>query len=447
MNFILLLSDEHNPFFSGSYGNRDVATPNMDRLAAMGTVFENTYCPSPLCLPSRSAFMAGKRVHEIQTYSNCNLNLNTSTVSYAEELKKQGVYCVHIGKTDVFRNGDELGFDEMIMPDDRALPGDTEHRRNPLNCRIGSHERADGFGPREDAFKKDVQCFDEAICWLREKAPKIDKPWVLSINVLAPHFPHFAPPEFWEQYQGAEDFPMLGKAEESAGHPYAKSLRDHFEADLFTDEQVQGLRRGYYAAISFLDHQLGRLMDETDFESTNLAYASDHGEMLGKFGMWWKCSMYEDSLRVPLIAAGPDFAKNLRVQTPADLHDLRAAIFQSLETQQPASWLGDPLQQLPQNDPERVVFSEYHGHGTPGSSFMIRRGDWKYLWHHNAPSQLFNLADDPDERHNLAKQQAGALEYLHGELLKICDPEKEHQRAEEFIEQQLQIIEGKSHAV
>lgn len=447
MNFILLLSDEHNPKFCPPYGDGRIATPNLDRLAATGTVYENATCPSPLCLPSRSAFMAGKRVHEIQTYSNCNVDLDTSTPSYADELTRQGVHCVHIGKTDVFRDGAELGFDEMILPDDRALPGDTEHRRNPLNSREGSATRADGFGPREDAFQNDVLCIDEAVRWLREEAPKLDKPWVLSVNILAPHFPHFAPPAFWEKYDGAEDFPRFGKNENSAEHPYARSLRDHFEAHLFTDEQIQGLRRGYYAAISFLDDQLGRLMARTDFKTTNLAYASDHGEMLGKFGMWWKCSLYEDSVRVPLIAAGPGFAEGLRVQTPVDLHDLRAAIFQTLETRQPEGWQGTPLQELPQNDPQRVVFSEYHGHGTPGSSFLIRKGDWKYLWHHNAPAQLFNLAEDPEELNNLAGDHSDKQTELHRELLSICDPETEHRRAEDFIERQLEMIEGQQYAV
>jgi len=98
-NVVLLMSDEHNPFYSSVYGHPFVHTPNMERLARSGSVFLNAYCPSPLCLPSRSAFMAGKRVHELQTYSNCNLNLNPRHPSYASVLSQQGVHITYIGKT------------------------------------------------------------------------------------------------------------------------------------------------------------------------------------------------------------------------------------------------------------------------------------------------------------------------------------------------------------
>ncbi|MCC2687030.1 MAG: hypothetical protein K0R75_3929, partial [Paenibacillaceae bacterium] len=91
-NMIILMSDEHNPFYSSVYGHPFIQTPNMQRLAAMGTVYRNTYSPSPLCLPCRSAFMAGRRVHEIETYSNCNVNLNPNFPSYGKVLSDQGVH-------------------------------------------------------------------------------------------------------------------------------------------------------------------------------------------------------------------------------------------------------------------------------------------------------------------------------------------------------------------
>lgn len=147
-NVIILMSDEHNPFFSSIYGHPVVQTPNMERLAQMGTVYKNTYCPSPLCMPSRTTFITGKRVHETQAYSNCNINLNPEFSSYGKELAKQGVYTVFIGKTDVHANGKDLGFSEMIMPGDRELPGDVNFCRRPLSIRQGAGARADKFGPK-----------------------------------------------------------------------------------------------------------------------------------------------------------------------------------------------------------------------------------------------------------------------------------------------------------
>jgi choline-sulfatase len=442
------MSDEHNPLFSEPYGNASVGTPNMQKLARRGVVYENAYCPSPLCMPSRSAFIAGKRVHQLQTYSNCNLLVDPSPFSFGAALAQQDVYTAYIGKTDVYAPGENLGFCEMIRPGNRKLPGDSHHRRNPVRIRDGSRARASGYGPKENAGSHDVHCVDDAMNWIRGPASIMKTPWILVVNVVAPHFPHFASPEFWDIYSGVDDSPSHGLECESAQHPYADAIRRHFETQYFTEEHVLGLRRGYFACITFVDDLLGRLMEAlTDAgmdRTTNIAYTSDHGDMLGKFGMWWKCSLYEDAVRIPMIAAGPDFAVNRRVSTPVDLHDLQAALFAASGADQPTGYLGNPLQNISENDNNRIVFSEYHGHGAPGSSYMVRSRDWKYIQYTGASPQLFNLADDPDELTNLADVRKDVALELDNELRGICSPERENERAESFIELQLSAIEKSS---
>ena len=213
----------------------------------------------------------------------------------------------------------------------------------------------------------------------------------------------------------------------------------------YTEEQMRGLGLGYLACVSFVDHQLGRLMKALEAaglrDTTNVVYASDHGDMLGKFGMWWKCSLYEDAVRTPLIARGPDFGVGQRVRTPVDLHDLRASLFAATATEQPSGWLGEPLQSMPANDANRVVFSEYHGHGAPGSSYMIRQGRWKYIHYTEVPSQLFDLDNDPDELRNLANADEGTVAQMEDELRRICSPGLENDRAEQFINEQLKTFE------
>jgi choline-sulfatase len=438
-NMIILMSDEHNPFYSSVYGHPFIQTPNMQRLAAMGTVYRNTYSPSPLCLPCRSAFMAGRRVHEIETYSNCNVNLNPNFPSYGKVLSDQGVHTVHIGKTDVYDRAENMGFSELKLSGNRKLPGDTSFVRVPLFVKKGAASRANGFGVKEEAFRADTKSVDEGIRWLNETAPTLSTPWVLVVQVVNPHFPQWNTQEFWDMYP-EEDLPKYGKECESGNHPYARDLKDHFELDAFTEEQARGIRRGYYGNVTFVDRQLGRLIDLAEerglLESTNLVYTSDHGEMLGKFGLWWKCSLYEDSARVPLIAAGPGFTAGKVVETPVDLLDLQAAMFMATGAKRPADWSGTPLQQIPDNDPERVVFSEYHGHGTRSGAFLIRKGDWKLIYCMKAPHLLFNLKDDPDELKNVfAEHPRKALE-LEAELRKICNPEAVNRRAHEFQVQQ-----------
>jgi len=450
-NVLIFMSDEHNPRYSSVHGHPVVQTPNLARLAREGTVYENAYCPSPLCLPSRSAFMAGRRVHQLQTYNNCNLHLDPSPPSYGAVLAAQGVHTAYVGKTDVYAPGDELGFSEMMLPVDRRLPGDTNHRRTPLAIRTGAAQRANGYGPRPDGGASDRLKVDAAVEWLTTVAPALDVPWLLTVNVSNPHFPQYVTPDLWALYppdgllSAGEHLPAHGPDCASANHPYARDLRDHFECDLFSEEQARGLRCGYLGCVTFVDRQLGRLLAALEQggqrEVTDVIYTTDHGEMLGKFGMWWKCSLYEDSVRVPCIAAGPSFRAGVRVRTPVDLHDVQAAAFNSLGAERPADWAGTPLTEIPANDPQRVVFSEYHGHGTRASAYMIRRDKWKYIHYVAAPDQLFDLEADPEELENVHAAHPTIVSELAQALAAICSPEEENARAEAFIEAQLAELE------
>jgi choline-sulfatase len=441
---LILKSDEHNPFISSIHAHPFVQTPNLDRLAARGVVFENTYCPSPLCMPSRSSFVSGRRVHEIRTYSNCNI-LSYDYPTYGRVLADRGVHTVHVGKTDFYNVHSELGFSETILPQDRASGGDIHIRRNPLHIREGSRSRANGYGVEPENFRQDIACTDAAIEWLSTRGKEMGKPWTMDLNLVRPHFPHRTTQELWDLYAEHADLPHHGGDERSANHPYARDLRAHFETDFFTEEQTRGLRRGYYGCVSFIDQQLGRVLDaleETGLaENTVVAYTSDHGEMLGKFGMWWKCSLYEDSVRVPLVIAGPGFSSGTRTRTPVDLLDLQATLFRANGAERPEDWSGVPLQDIPENDPERLVFSEYHGHGTRASAYMVRKGDWKFIYNCEGPMQLFNLAKDPNELKNLHGAEPKTARFMALDLRTFCDPTKENERVEETIAKQIAAFE------
>ncbi len=445
-NFVLLMSDEHNPKISSIHAHPRVQTPNLDRLAARGTVFENTYCPSPLCMPCRSAFMSGQRVHQIQCYNNCNV-IPFEYPSYGQSLGAQGIHTVYIGKADVYRPTRDLGFSEVIGSGDRTPPGDTNISRKPLAIRTDGAGRAGGYGPKENnPFADDDQLVNLALDWLAKRPAELDKPWVLVLNIGRPHFPNYVTQALWDQYAGGDDLPAYGREAVSANHPYAQDLRAHFQTEQFSEADIRGLRRGYLGCVTYVDQQVGRVMDAIDraglADSTTFAYTSDHGDMLGKFGLWWKCSLYEDSARVPLLVAGPGFAPKTRVRTPVDLHDLRATLFRSTGSTQPAEWVGAPLTSIAANDPDRPVFAEYHGHGTRASGYLLRKGDWKLLYYPEAPHQLFNLAEDPEELNNLAEKHPEKRRELEKDLRAVCDPEAENQRTEAFIQRQLAAIKA-----
>ncbi|ANE45907.1 hypothetical protein SY83_05930 [Paenibacillus swuensis] len=443
-NSIVMISDEHNPLYSSVYGHPYIRTPNMERLRDQGTVYRHAYCPSPLCSPSRSAFMSGKRVHELQNYSNCNLGIPSDAPTYGDVLREQGVYTAYFGKTDVYAPGEQLGFSEMHYSKDRPVPGDAHFGRRPLSIRKGAAQRADGYGVKQDAFNNDLKVMDAALRWLDEVSPTIQSRWCLTINLVNPHFPQWNTSPYWDLYPQAADLPAWGRDEESARHEYARDLRGHFETDLFTEEQIRGLRRGYAGNVAFVDDQLGRLLDKMEAQgllnTTQIIYTSDHGEMLGKFGMWWKCSLYEDSVRIPCLAAGPGYAKAAEVTTPVDLHDVQASLFHAAQVPRPASWVGEPLQTIAAQDEDRVIFSEYHGHGTRSGAYMIRKGAWKLIYYMEAPHQLFHLSEDPDERRNVYEAHPDKAQELEEELRRICSPERENERAHEFQKNQLESL-------
>ena len=442
-NTIVLMSDEHNPLFSQPYGHPFVSTPNMTRMARMGTVFTNAYCPSPLCMPSRSAFLSGRRVFDLQTYGNCNV-FQVETPSYGRVLADQRVHTVHVGKTDVYTRAATLGFSEMILPGDRAQPGDVYVSRVPLDVQKDAEGRSGGYGVTSNALVNEARPMNKALEWLETSAPKLKQPWTLAINIVKPHFPHNVTQELWDMYAEHADLPRYGGNAESGRHPYALDLRRFFGTDTFDERQIRNLRRGYYGCVTWMDRQLGRLLDALEnagrLRDTVVAYTSDHGEMLGKFGLWWKRSLYEDSVRIPMIVAGPGFKAGMRVETPVDLHDLQASLFHATGARQPAGWVGRPLQTMPRNDPKRTIFAEFQGGGTRASAFLIRQGRWKLLYNCAAPHQLFDLQEDPDEVTNLAAQRPDVARKLEGELRKICSPERENARAEDYIARALKAV-------
>ncbi len=448
-NVLLLISDEHNPCYSSVYGHPFVQTPAMDLLAGNGVAYENAYCPSPLCMPCRSAFMSGRRVHEIQAYSNCRIGVDPDITTYGSVLAEQDVYSVHVGKTHVFAPGDQLGFSEVRCAGADAAHGDPEVGRRPFRIRPDAAARASRFGVKASHLEVDLGRIDAAIDWLSHVAPALDAPWTLSVNINHPHFPHYTSRNLWDLYPQGGDLPDYGEESESANHPRAREVREHFQTDQFTEAQVRGQRRGYLACVTFADRQLARLVEALKnaglYDDTNVIYTSDHGEMLGKFGMWWKCSLYEDASRIPCIAAGPDFPSGVRVATPVDLHDVQASLFASTGAERPPHWVGKPLQRMPERDDQRVVFSEYHGHGVRRSAFMVRKGRWKYIHHLDAPHQLFNLDTDPHELRNSYAAYPAIAADLEGELRAICDPDAEDDRADRFIEAQLASISASSH--
>src|SRR5699024_5264165 len=290
----------------------------------------------------------------------------------------------------------------------------------------------------------DIGYVDRAVDWVRHTAPGLDRPWTITVNVHPPHPPYTADPEHWQLYEGLADLPPDELGTASAQHPYTQDLRHRGGWD-YSDELVRDLRQAYYGMVSYVDAELGRVMDAVDAagltDDTVIGYTTGRGQLLGRCGLWGKTSLYEDSVRVPLVAAGPGFDAGVEASTPVSLLDLQASLFHATGVERPAHWRGEALQTLPADDPERSVFVEYHGHGPRGSGYVIRRGDWKLIHNVAAPHQLFDLAADPEELHDRWAERPEVVAELEQELRAVCDPDAEHEAAEAFIARQLAVIE------
>ncbi len=440
MNTLLLMSDEHNRRMLGCAGHPLVRTPHLDALAARGVRLTDAYCNSPLCVPSRASFAAGRYVHDLATWDNASPYEGTPP-SWGARLAEAGHPVTTIGKLD-FRGGEYPdGFADQRLAKQRGEKGDLLGLfRDPVVKRPASRQRALEAGVGESALiRQDRAVTTAATEWLTGEAPQTDAPWTLYVSWTAPHFPLIVPQEYFDLYPLADiDLPEQGDAYLAGLHPVVQQLRWHFDVDEPIAEGQQRIcRAAYYGLCTFLDEQVGRVLDALErsgqAENTRIIYVSDHGEMLGEHGLWWKCAMYEGSVGVPLIAAGPDLPRGRTLGTPASLVDLFPTILHGAGVPVPGGLPGRSLWPIlgGPEDLDREIFCEYHGHGTPGAAYLLRAGSLKYVHYVGYRPQLFDLADDPGERHDLAPdvRHAGALATFEARLRAIVDPEGTDRRA------------------
>jgi choline-sulfatase len=453
-NLLVIMSDEHNPKLLGCAGHPLVATPNLDRLAERGTRFTAAYCNSPVCIPARASFATGRYIHQVGFWDNAD-PYDGSVTSWHHRLREAGHRVVSIGKLHFRSTADDNGFSEEIVPM-HVIDGKGDLMglvRENLPRRGGSYKMAKLAGPGESAYTfYDRDIAARAQVWLREEAPKYrDKPWVLFVSFVCPHFPLTAPPEhFYRYYLDARlPWPKLYDRAERPSHPYLRDYAASFAYDehFETKDQVRRAVAGYYGLCSFLDENVGkvlRALDESGLsDDTRVLYTSDHGDNVGARGLWGKSNMYEEVAGVPLVIAGPGIPEGELRGTPVTHVDAYPTILEGAglapmpeERRFPGRSLLD-LAREPATD--RVAFSEYHGMGTTTGAFMMRDRRWKYIHYAAYPAQLFDLDTDPEELRDLAGDPAhrAVREACRARLQTICDPGEVDARAKRRQAEQL----------
>jgi choline-sulfatase len=411
----MIMTDEQDGRRMGCMDWPKVHTPNLDALAENGVLFENCYCDSPLCVPSRGAFATGRRVSEIHCWDNAS-PFDDSWPTWGHRLEEQGVQVQTFGKLDFVEPCGDHGFKRVFQEVRRPFGDVYGLYRDPVRQRRNAAQRLDKAGPRERATSRDDAVQEKVLDWLRSDVPRSGDPWILYVGFVSPHFPHVAPPEFYNLYDPDDvELPHVTQDDLDALNPLNKDLRYHFEVERLPDRD-KWVRNviGYHALISYVDHQLGQLLQTLDDEGladdTLVIFGSDHGELLGAHGMWWKCAPYEPSVRVPLIMAGPGVDAGRRISNPVQSIDLFPTFVEATGCQLTAADADLPGESLfpavmgEEFGHRDYAFSQYHGHGVRNGWFALRRGEYKYIHYHDHGCELYNLSDDPEEFEDLSAQ-------------------------------------------
>lgn len=457
-NLLIIMSDEHTPKALGCYGHDFVHTPNLDALAAHGTRFSSAYCASPVCIPARASFATGKYIHQIGYWDNADA-YDGRVPSWHHRLRERDHRVVSIGKLHFRDYGGDHGFSEEIIPM-HIVGGKGDLMglvRSDLPVRKGAYKMARMAGPGESQYTfYDREIVSRAQIWLREEAPKYsDKPWVLFVSFVSPHFPLTAPPEhFYRYYNRDLPVPKLYERSVRPDHPYQNDYRSSFNYDDYFDaESLKKALAGYYGLCSFLDENVGKLLstlDDLGLENdTRIVYTSDHGDNLGSRGMWGKSTLFEEAAGVPLIIAGQGLPAGKVVATPVSHVDVMPFVYDAVGLDEPQLKDGLPGVSLFDlahgGEPERNVLTEYHGMGSVTGAFMIREGKYKYIYYVHYPAQLFDLEADPEELDDLAAKPdyAQVLQLCKDKLWALCDPDEVDAQARRRQAELLEVNGGR----
>ena len=421
-NLLYIHTDQHNPFVTGCYGDLLVATPNLDQLAADGVRFDNVYCPSPICVPSRMAMLTGRHPYQNEVWTNSHI-LDSGIPTLAHAMGAAGYRPVLIGRMHAVGPDQLHGYAERLVGD---------HSPNHIGGSSVARGVLDGTaGPerislqRSGAGQMAYQVHDEYVTaatvdmlnqlGVQKRANGQVDPFSITVGFMLPHPPYVARRVDYERYRDRMTLPQKPAPFDTVQHPFLRAWRTHTGIEEVTEAEILRARAAYYGLVQRVDLLVGEILQALHAnelaENTLIVYTSDHGDMQGEHGLWWKHVFYEESVKVPLIMTWPGVIppgqQNKRVVSALDVNAtlLDALNAPALPNAAGRSLLGLISAARPVPNWEDVAFSEYCADeyvppsidGGKTYQRMIRQDDWKLVYYHGLPPQLFNLADDPGE--------------------------------------------------
>ncbi|WP_299554028.1 choline-sulfatase [uncultured Tateyamaria sp.] len=414
-NILIFMVDQLNGTLFPDGPAEWLHAPNLKKLAARSTRFRNAYTASPLCAPGRAAFMSGQLPSATGVYDNA-AEFPSSTPTYAHHLRRAGYQTCLSGKMH-FVGPDQLhGFEERLTTD--VYPPDfgwtPDYRKPGERIDWWYHNMGSVTGAGVAEITNQLEYDDEVAYHATRKIYDLGRghdarPWCLTVSFTHPHHPYVTRKKYWDLYEDcAHLMPEVGPIPYEDQDAHSQRILDANDRDNFTisDEDIRRSRRAYFANISYLDDKIGEVLEalEGTRQEAIILFVSDHGDMLGARGLWFKMSFYEGSSRVPLMISAPSMAPGL-VTDPVSNIDVCPTLcdLASVDMSEVMPWTaGQSL--VPQGQGiERTepVAMEYAAEASYAPMVSLRYGKWKYNRCVLDPDQLFDLDADPHELTNL----------------------------------------------
>jgi arylsulfatase len=446
-NILFIMADQFRHDFLGATGADFVRTPNLDKLASNGMLFRQCATTSPVCAPARIALATGLRPHRTGCTSN-NTFLPLSRRTYYQQLRDHGYRVGCVGKLDLAkpdkyngRYGDRpiayaWGFTHPEETEGKAHAGTSPTPIGPYTHYLDERDLLQPFHKdyRQDRPGLDGACRDSVLpadafedAYIGRRAAKwineipTDFPFHYFVSFVGPHDPYDPPTEYAEHFRDAE-MPAATPINRE-GRP-GRVLRRMNEA---TDEQIAISRRQYCASIEVIDDAVGLILESLEqrglADNTYIVFSSDHGDMMGDHGMWNKHTDYETSLRVPLMVAGPGIEAGSESEALVENMDLNPTL---------CELAGVPtVEQIDARSFVNVLRDESAEHrdatiAIEGDHTAIRTHTHKYIDTVNQPSELYDLASDPDELTNVIDKQPMLAKELGQRLSKALQEDTWH---------------------
>ena len=427
-NILIFMVDQLNGTLFPDGPAEWLHAPNLKKLAARSTRFKNAYTASPLCAPGRAAFMSGQLPSDTGVYDNA-AEFISSIPTYAHHLRRAGYQTCLSGKMHFVGPDQMHGFEERLTTD--IYPADfgwtPDYRKRGERIDWWYHNMGSVTGSGVAEISNQMEYDDEVAYHATRKVydyarSKDERPWCMTVSFTHPHDPYVARKKYWDLYEDCEYLLPTVPAMDYEDHDtHSKRIFDANDWRSFdiSEDDIKRSRRAYFANISYLDDKIGEVMEavEATRQETIIMFVSDHGDMLGERGLWFKMSFFEGSARVPMMICAPDMEPGL-ITTPVSNIDVCPTLcdLAGVDMSEVEPWTtGQSVKPMGQGvERTEPVAIEYAAEASYSPMVSLRYGKWKYNRCKLDADQLFDLDKDPHELTNLAEvaEHQGTLTQL-----------------------------------